>query len=181
LEQWFRDTWLNRDEASKIRVLDTLEEHPEEIFYLLVKDAMESPTKLSPAGIEKAYDFMSKVVQPENDQEPSEEEKKGPPGTGVLVPGTPGEEDEEKPGETEKAEEKPSGGTYKTVEPAIKETPAEETTEEPGIERFESPKKRKRPSTIPFSREKQRQIAKKLRPWLTRSSASNVLRAFLES
>jgi hypothetical protein len=112
MEQWFRETWLNRGEPKKMRVLETLVEHPEEIFYLLVKDAIEATDKLSPASVEKAYELMSRVIQPENEQEPEGPTYKRP-GTGIVIPSK----------KTEKSETK----GVKSVEPAIKgPAPAEE-------------------------------------------------------
>jgi len=120
LEQWFRDTWLTRTEPEKLNVLETLEEHPEEIFYILVKDAMEAPTRISPAGIEKAYEMMSKVVQPENLQEPEGPEPTDE-GTGIAVPKEPAG----KPGEAPGKPEEPGIKTVKGVEPAIGKTAPE--------------------------------------------------------
>jgi hypothetical protein len=163
LEQWFTDTWVNRGDSEKVAVLETLVEHPEEIFYLLVKDAMESPTKLSPQGVEKAFELMSRVIQPENEQEPEGPEPKTP-GTGVVIPKVPAKEPQEAPGEPGKAKIK----TVKGIEPAIKE---------PGAPEQESPPEEKMKR---FSPTKARQVAKKLRPWLTRSSSGQVVSMFLD-
>jgi len=147
LNQWFQDTWLNRGEGEKIRVLETLVEHPEEIFYLLVKDAMEAPTKLSQAGIERAYDFMSRVVQPENDQEPEGKEYKRS-GIPPIIPGA-------EPGQYGGPKLKEPKTTYKSVQPAIKdveEAPAEEDMtpeEEKRLERFSPTKKKKKEKERP--------------------------------
>jgi len=179
LSQWFDEVWKNRDESGKIRVLETLVEHPEEIFYLLVKDAMEAPTKLSPNGIEKAYDLMSRVVQPDNDQEP-EGKKYKRPGTRVVVPG---QEPGEKGGPDVKLSPKAVQPTYKSVEPGVKSEP------EKGMERFSPPKKAPKkkekifepnpPGYVPPLLKKQRQIAQKLRGLF--KSASVVVNLYLES
>jgi len=102
LEQWFRETFLPRTDPEKIRVLETLVEHPEEIFYLLVKLAIEGDTP-SPQLIEKAYELMSRVVQPENEETPEGPEFKKP-GTRAVIPGEPKSPEKVK-GQTEKADE----------------------------------------------------------------------------
>lgn len=107
LDQWFRETYTNRDDAAKTRVLETLVEHPEEIFYLLVKDAMEGKPP-SPGLVEKAYDLMSKVVQPENGEKP-EGPKYKRPGTRAVVPNQAAGEPQESAGEGEEHGE-PEGG-----------------------------------------------------------------------
>ena len=103
LEEWFRETYLTRTDADKVRVLETLVEHPEEIFYLLVKQAIEGTDKPSPPLIEKAYELMSRVIQPKNEEKPQGPEFKKP-GTGAVIPGQPKSPSTVK-GPTEKAEE----------------------------------------------------------------------------
>lgn len=163
LAQWFTETWLNRGESEKMRVLETLVEHPEEIFYLLVKDAIEAPTKVSPAGIEKAFDLMSRVVQPDNDQEP-----KGPrykqKGTGVVIPG---QEMGEKGG--------PDVKPVKGYEPAYKSvgTGAKDEDEE-GDERFNI-KSEGKPKRTPDQEKRRQRVRKTLRPYLKRESSEGVV------
>ena len=157
MDQWFKGTWLNFSEPAKMHVLETLVEHPEEIFYLLVRDAMEAPTKLSQASIEKSYDFMSRLVQPENLLEP-----KGPvykrPGTRAVVPpeGIP-EDFKELPERFKKKKTRPTyKTTYKRVKPSVEER-------------------------IPRPLEKRkRNIAKRLRPYLTREAIDAVISRYHE-
>lgn len=161
LEQWFQDTWVNRNEAAKLRVLETLVEHPEEIFYLLVKDAMEAPNKISPSGIEKAYELMSRVVQPDNKEEPEGKTYKRP-GTRAVIPGKELDEEEVKPEDE---------STYKKVEPSTKDK------KEKGDDRFGI-----KPKRTPEQEALRQRARKTLRPWLKReSSEDSVITMYLDS
>lgn len=156
LEDWFKDTWLYRDEPEKMRILETLVEHPEEIFYLMVKDALEAPKKLSPAAIEKAYDLMSKVVQPEAELEPEGPDFKIP-GTGVIIP--------------------PEEDLARQI--AKRRRPTYKVKYEPGIKPVTPAIKRTLDELRPFSKKRQREVAKKIRPWLKRDAIDNVVSKFL--
>ena len=122
--------WLPRNDNEKVKVLNTLVEHPEEIFFILVKDAYYSQGETSDYLINIAYDLMNRVIQEGNKQKPEgeEPEKKG---TGFVVPPEKGQDIEDvSTGEPEDAEEEPEaeGGVTKRVKPATKKvkSPAED-------------------------------------------------------
>lgn len=94
LNKWFREVYVPRTEDEKIKILETLVEHPEEIFFLAIKDAYFRQGNLSKRYVDKVYDLLSKVIMPESDQEPRQEKMEGVPeeqqevgkGTGMVIP-----------------------------------------------------------------------------------------------
>lgn len=94
LNKWFREVYVPRSEDEKIKILESLVEHPEEIFYLAIKDAYFKQGDLSNRYVDKVYDLMSRMIQPENDLEPKQEKMEGVPeeqqevgeGTGMVIP-----------------------------------------------------------------------------------------------
>lgn len=61
--EWMRDVWLPRTDDEKVRVLQTLVEHPEEIYLIMLKDAYYTSGKTSRYLIDTAFDLMDRVVQ----------------------------------------------------------------------------------------------------------------------
>jgi hypothetical protein len=94
LNEWFREVWIPRSEEDKIKILESLVEHPEEIFFLAIKEAYLKQGDISDKFVDKVYDLMSRVIQPESDLEPKQEKMEGVPeeqqevgkGTGMVIP-----------------------------------------------------------------------------------------------
>lgn len=61
--EWMRDVWMPRSDEDKVKVLETMVTHPEEIFLILLKDAYYSNGKLSDYLINAGFNIMDKVVQ----------------------------------------------------------------------------------------------------------------------
>jgi len=140
LNQWFKDVWINRNDNEKVKILNTLVMHPEEIFFILVKDALYNEGNISDYLINIGYDLISRTVKDVDKEEPEGPEDTKP-GTGVIIPPDKGE-DVEDPGEVskkDKSEEKAEEGPEKEeerkpsdVEPIIKDvsSPAERNKED---------------------------------------------------
>lgn len=78
--EWMRSVWLPRTDAEKIKVLQTLIEHPEEIFLILLKDAYYTDGMTSDYLIDTGFNLMDRVVQErtpvEEVQDPSDSKLK---------------------------------------------------------------------------------------------------------
>lgn len=94
INEWFREVWVPRSENEKIKILESLVEHPEEIFFLAIKEAYYTQGNVSDNFVNKVYELMSRVIQPENDLKPKQEITEGVPedqqqvgeGTGMVIP-----------------------------------------------------------------------------------------------
>lgn len=135
---WFNNVWIPRTDDQKIKALRDMVEFPERIFFILMKEAYLKRSrgeKISDRLINEGYDLMSKVIQPENKEEPE------------TAPGLDLTE------EQKEFNISPPGGEQ-PADKFIKQTPGVE----PAIKKkyYGKPKE-------PVSKEKQREIAKKLR------------------
>lgn len=147
INEWFNNVWSPRTDQEKIEVLQNLVEHPEEIFFLLSKDAYLRNGDISNRLIDKGYELMSKVVQPDNEEEPKQEKMEGVPeeqqevgeGTGIVIPG---EELEKAPKDEKEQKGEPAEDL---VEEELEE---EEEPEEPEEEEDIEEGNIKRPTTI---------------------------------
>jgi len=75
--EWMRTVWLPRTDDEKIRVIDSLSEHPEEIFLILLKDAYYTGGKTSDYLIDTGFDIMDRVIQARTPKEDIKEPEEG--------------------------------------------------------------------------------------------------------
>lgn len=176
---------MTSSDAEKLKSLNDMVETPESIYLYLMMDAdyrrRFNMPKLSDQFIEKAYDLMALTVKPEAEPGTEQTEMPGVPeqekvvGKGTLIPlmgrdPTP-EEMEEEPVQGDALEEVPEPGKAPKWKPTAPTPP----TAPSGPKPVESPLQK---DYVPPLAHKQREIAKKLRPWLTKSAASRVLKNF---
>jgi hypothetical protein len=157
LDEYFADRWIRKSVGQKIEVLKAYINHPEEIFYFLMREALDKKGRIDERLMREGIILMAKTIDPEYGDEikkgnleaiPQEKQKiqkgiEGVPkeqvevgkGMGFVKP-----EDVEEHIEGEGEEEKP--GPYKTP----KSPRFEGKKEEKEVGRFEKPKKPK--STI---------------------------------
>lgn len=96
VDKWVSDNFVDMSRSEKQSYFRFLAEHPEEIFYILWSYARNiSPDKIDSSLVSSAYDYMSKTVIPESDEEPksvvdeskkTEGEYEGKGMTGVIPP-----------------------------------------------------------------------------------------------
>jgi hypothetical protein len=76
--EWIKAIWVPRTDEEKIKVLQTLVDHPEEIFLILLKDAYFTGGATSNHLVDKSFDLMDRVIEartPKEDiPEPSPDE-----------------------------------------------------------------------------------------------------------
>jgi len=126
IDDWIDKVWVNLDYLEKISVLDHyVVEHPEQIFYILLKDAQKSKGKVPDVLIDKAFEMMSKVIKPEGGAPEGEEPIEPEQGTGATtnLPET-GEEAKEK-SEKEKFKTQPISPTSPVAPTAPGTVPSE--------------------------------------------------------
>jgi len=105
--EWVRDVWLPRTDQEKIKVLETISNHPEEIFLIITRDGYYSLGKTSDYLIKYAFDIMDRVIQSGTPPEEVPEPEEGTPkGTGDVSPeGLPSDEQMQVIEESEEAED----------------------------------------------------------------------------
>jgi hypothetical protein len=157
LDVYFGDRWVKKSVAQKIEVLRAYLNHPEEIFYFLMREALDKQGRIDERLIREGIILMSKTIDPEY----GDEIKKGnleavPKAKQTMQKGLEGAPEEEsrpgkgmglvKPEEVEdkiegEKEEEPENKPYKTPEKSKRFEKKSPETKETG--RFGKPSKTK--------------------------------------
>jgi hypothetical protein len=188
VKDWFEDQWLTWNDARKMQALRGMVGFPERIFFILLWESSvlrEDKKRMSQSLLDTGVKVMAEAVQPKNKQAPAripeipesmvDKDRRGilsdpggqqtaedmikttvpkPPLAPAVPPARHGEVPKELPTET-----------YVVPPGPIKKAPPEEIPEPEPISLFRG----KRPPRRSLEK-KQRQVAKKLRPHLTRES-----------
>jgi hypothetical protein len=157
LDEYFKSRWIRKSTSEKIQVLKAYINHPEEIFYFLMREAMARNGRINDRLAKEGVILIAKTIDPnyarllisgDFDAVPGkvpieEKEEKGAPKEKIkgmpLI--KPVEEEEESPElyKTKKPSEvEPSSDRFETKKP-VKEKGRFEGEKEPKIKKIESP------------------------------------------
>ena len=85
VDNWIKNVWLNLEYLEKMSVLEYyVVEHPEQIYYILLKDALYNKGNVPDVLIDKAYEIMLKTLKPEGGEPEGEEPTSPEEGTGIT-------------------------------------------------------------------------------------------------
>jgi hypothetical protein len=151
VDEWVDTVFEKLPPSQRIAYLRLLAEHPEEIFYILWRHALNNDGKIDPILINTGYRLMDKTIKSKSEQEPGkvpgleqpkdEKAYQGPNMTGVVQPSEIEDseseddegEEETRPGEKEEPEKKTQPLKGKRIAPEVKERLKKEKQEARGV------------------------------------------------